>query len=207
MDKTSQGDLRVCLTTPKFGTLLFFLVMIILIPIGLASTGHLDILQYYFPFTVLLASTLTSAGAPNNFTELYPLFPTTIMGFLSANLINFFALAGILWYVIGVGIESNNKEVSAIIGLIIITLTFSVATQAIPFFIRQGDMFIRRVAPTLKFPGNWHKYFIGVMMIIFILVLEILIIGLLTNMKTGSSSNSNNFVSNLNNNLNNNIKN
>ena len=92
MDQTSQGDLRICLTTPKLGTLLFFLVMIILIPAGLVATGNLDILQYYLPFTVLLASTLTSAGAPNNFIELYPLFPTTMMGFLSANLINFFAL-------------------------------------------------------------------------------------------------------------------
>ena len=175
MDQTSQGDLRICLTTPKFGTLLFFLVMIILIPTALVATGNLDILQYYLPFTVLLASTLTSAGAPNNFTELYPLFPTTVMGFLSAN----------LWYIIGVGIENKDREIAAVIGLIIITITFSVATQAIPFFIRQGDMFLRRVAPTVKFPGNWHKYFIGFMMIIFILVLEILIIGLLTSAKSG----------------------
>jgi len=193
MDQTSQGDLRICLTTPKFGTLLFFLVMIILIPVALVATGNLDILQYYLPFTVLLASTLTSAGAPNNFNELYPLFPTTMMGFLSANLINFFALAGILWYVIGVGIENKDREMGAIIGLIIITITFSVATQAIPFFIRQGDMFLRRVAPTVKFPGNWHKYFIGFMMIVFILVLEILIIGLLTSAKSsGLSANNSN---------------
>jgi hypothetical protein len=184
MDTTTQGDLRVCLTTPKFGTLLFFLIMIILIPIGLIATNNIDVLQYYLPFTVLLASTLTSAGAPDNFTDLYPLFPTNIMGFLSANLINFFALAGILWYVIGVAMETNDREMAAIIGLIVITITFSVATQAIPFFIRQGDMFLRRVAPTVRFPLNWHKYFIGFMIIVFMLVIQILVIGLLTSTKS-----------------------
>ena len=179
--QSQRGDLQVCLTTPKFGTLLFFLVMIIFIPIVLVTTDHIDILQYYLPFTVLLASTLTSAGAPNDFQDLYPLFPTTVMGFLSANLINFFALVGILWFIIGLAIEKNDKELAVLVGLIIIIITYSVATQAIPFFIRQGDMFLRRVAPTVKFPLNWHKYFIGFMMIIFLMVLQILVIGLLTN--------------------------
>ena len=176
-----SGDLQVCLTTPKFGTLLFFLLMMILVPIILVSTDHIDILQYYLPFTVLLASTLTSAGAPDDFQDLYPLFPTTVMGFLSANLINFFALVGILWFVVSLGIERNDKELAVLIGLITIIITYSVATQAIPFFVRQGDIFLRRVAPRVRFPMNWHKYFIGFMMIIFIMVIQILLIGLLTN--------------------------
>ena len=194
-----SGDLSICLKTPKFGTLAFFLVMMILAPVGLITTNNTEFLQYYLPFTVLLASTLTSAGAPDNFQDLYPLFPTTVMGFLSANLINFIALAGILWYVIGVAISKSDPELGVIVGLIIITITYSVSTQAIPFFIRQGDMFLRRVAPTLRFPGNWHKYFIGMMMIIFLLVIQVLVIGLLTNNSIVASA-SNNIVNNIANN-------
>jgi hypothetical protein len=183
-----SGDLSICLKTPKFGTLAFFLVMMILVPVTLITTNNTELLQYYLPFTVLLASTLTSAGAPDNFQDLYPLFPTTVIGFLSANLINFIALAGILWYVIGVAIGNNDPELGVVVGLIIITITYSVSTQAIPFFIRQGDMFLRRVAPTLRFPGNWHKYFIGLMMIVFLLVIQVLVIGLLTNNTTTTTT-------------------
>jgi hypothetical protein len=186
-----SGDLSICLKTPKFGTLAFFLVMMILVPVTLITTNNTEFLQYYLPFTVLLASTLTSAGAPDNFQDLYPLFPTTVMGFLSANLINFIALAGILWYVIGVAVSKNDPELGVIVGLIIITITYSVSTQAIPFFIRQGDMFLRRVAPTLRFPGNWHKYFIGLMMIVFLLVIQVLVIGLLTNNSAITASSNN----------------
>jgi hypothetical protein len=128
----------------------------------------------------MLSSTLTSAGAPDNFTDLYPLFPTTVMGFLSANLINFFALIGILWLGVGLSLQKNNLEVGVIVTLIMILVTFPVATQAIPFFIRQGDRFIRRVAPGLKFPGNWHKYFLGFIMIAMLLIIEVLTISLFT---------------------------
>lgn len=174
-------ELRVCLKTPKFGTLAFFLIMLILIPVGLVISENNSILKYYLPFTVLLASTLTSAGSPNNFTDLYPLFPTTMMGFLSANLINLISLVGILWITIGMALEYNSVELGVIIGLIIITLTYPVATQAIPFFIRQGDKTLKRLAPRAKFPNNWHKYFLGLLMTMVIIMLEVLLISLLTN--------------------------
>jgi hypothetical protein len=53
-------------------------------------------------------------------------------------------------------------------------------------------MFLKRVAPTLRFPGNWHKYFIGMMMIVFLLVIQVLVIGLLTNNAKSITSSSNN---------------
>lgn len=176
-----QHGLKVCLKTPKFGTLGFFLIMLIMIPIGLVQFEMTNLLKFYLPFVVMLASTLTVAGAPTHFVDLYPLFPTNVMGFLSANLINFFALIGILWLGMGLTIANNDLEVGVIVTLIMIMVTFPVATQAIPFFIRQGDKFIRRVAPGLKFPGNWHKYFLGFLMIAMLLIIEILTIALFTN--------------------------
>ena len=176
-----QHGLKVCLKTPKFGTLAFFLVMMILVPILLVQYEMVHLLKFYLPFVVMMASTLTVAGAPDNFKDLYPLFPTTVMGFLSANLINFFALIGILWLGIGLSLQNNDLEVGVIVTLIMVLITFPVATQAIPFFIRQGDKFLRRVAPGLKFPGNWHKYFLGFVMIVMLMIIEVLTIGIFTN--------------------------
>jgi hypothetical protein len=178
MNKNNE-ELSVCLKTPKFGTLAFFLIMLILVPIILVVTQNTDVLKYYLPFTVLLASTLTSAGSPDNFTDLYPLFPTNLIGFVSANFINFLALLGILWITVGIALDYNSRQAGVIIGLIIITLTFPVATQAIPFFIRQGDKFLRKIAPLARFPGNWHKYFLGLLMTGVIIMLEVLLVNLL----------------------------
>jgi hypothetical protein len=181
MNKDQSEELSICLKTPKFGTLAFFLIMLILIPIILLYTDNTDILKYYLPFTVLIASTLTAAGAPDNFSDLYPLFPNTTLGFLSANLINFISLIGILWIIINMAVDTNNKELGVVVGLIIITITYPVATQAIPFFIRQGDKVFKRVAPNTNFSYNWHKYFLGFLMTVVIIMIEILLISLLTN--------------------------
>jgi len=191
MSTSKSEELSVCLKTPKFGTLAFFLVMLILIPIALFATDNIDVLKYYLPFTVLFASALTSAGTPDNFSDLYPLFPNTTIGFLSANLINFLSLVGILWIVIGMAIDYNSKELGVIIGLIIITITYPVATQAIPFFVRQGDKVMRRLAPNASFPYNWHKYFLGLLMTVVIIMIEILLISLLTNNMQNFPSNNN----------------
>lgn len=178
-----QGELKVCLRTPKIGTLAFFFIMMILVPILLVQTNQTEFLKYYLPFVVMLASTLTSAGAPDNFADLYPLFPTTVVGFLSANLINFFALAGILWIAFGLAIENSDQELGVVVALIMIMFTFPVATQAIPFFIRQGDLWLKRVTrgSNIRFPGDWHKYFLGFLMMTFLIVIEIIMISLFTN--------------------------
>jgi hypothetical protein len=180
MNSPHSEELKVCLKTPKFGTLAFFLLMLIIVPLGLFYTNNTDILKYYLPFTVLLASTLTSAGTPDNFTDLYPLYPNTLMGFVSANIINFAALVGILWITVGMALEFNNHELGVMVGLVIIVLTYPIATQAIPFFIREGDKFFRRVAPGIKFQGNWHKYFLGLLMTLVIIMIEVLLVNLLT---------------------------
>jgi hypothetical protein len=180
MNRPHNEELKVCLKTPKFGTLAFFLLMLIIVPVGLFYTNNTDILKYYLPFTVLLASTLTSAGTPDNFTDLYPLYPTTLMGFISANIINFAALVGILWITVGMALEYNDHELGVMVGLVIMVLTYPIATQAIPFFIREGDKFFRRVAPGLKYTIGWHKYFLGLLMTLVIIMLEVVLVNLLT---------------------------
>ena len=96
-------------------------------------------------------------------------------------LINFIALIGILWIAVGFSLDNNNRELGVVIALVLIVITFPVATQMIPFFIRQGDLFLKRkVASGVNFPGNWHKYFLGFTMIVIIIAIEILLIGLLT---------------------------
>jgi len=179
--RQSQDELRVCVRTFNFGTIVFFLLMVIILPVLLVMTNNIDILKYYFPFLVLLASMLTTAGEPNNFQDLYPQFPTTVVGAVSSNMINFVALLGILWAVMALTLEKNSVELGVSVGLITIIITFPVATQLIPYFIRQGDIFIKNIAPKVGYRTTIHKYVLGGLMILFIISLQILLVGLLTN--------------------------
>jgi hypothetical protein len=179
MSQTQESGISVCLKTPKLGTLLFFIVFVLAVPVLLVSSGSASLLKYYLPFVVMLASTITTAGYPDSNQDLYPMYPTTIMGFLSQNLINLVALVGIMWQAIEVGLITRELETGVIVGTVMMIITFPVATQAIPFFIRSGDVFLNRYT-NLKYPGNWHRYFLGFFMIITLLGLEMVLIDVLT---------------------------
>lgn len=175
--KNSQ-DLQICLRSPRLGTLSFFLILMMAIPAYLISSGKYDTLKFYLPFVVMLASTLTSSGYPDTFQDLYPLYPTTVIGFISANLINLVALIGILWVSIGTANKIGQIEVGIVIGVIMAIITFPVSTQAIPFFIREGDEFMNKHT-NLKYPYHWNRYFLGFLMIGFLLSIESVLIDIL----------------------------
>lgn len=174
-----ETGISVCIKTPKLGTLFFFIIFMLVIPIFITSTDNANLLKYYLPFVVMLASTITASGYPDNNQDLYPMYPVNIIGFLSKNLINLVALVGILWQVIEVAQATRELETGVIVGLIMMIITFPVSTQAIPFFIRSGDIFLHRHT-NLRYPGNWHRYFLGLFMIVALVGLEIVLVDFLT---------------------------
>ena len=174
-----KNGISVCIKTPKLGSLIFFIIFLLAIPAFLINTGGVALLKYYLPFTVMLASTLTTSGYPDDNQDLYPQRPVNLMGFLSKHLIEFVALIGILWQTVDVAQMSHDLQTGVITGLIMMIITFPIATQAIPFFIRSGDIFLHEHTD-LRYPGNWHRYFLGFFMIIALIGIEMVLIDLLT---------------------------
>jgi len=77
-------------------------------------------------------------------------------------------------------LATNNLTLGLVTGLITFTITFPLAQQVLPFFIRESDDTIRNYLfkSTVNFPGNWHKYFLGMLYTIFLLLIEyILLVG------------------------------
>lgn len=175
---SNKEEIRICIRTPKLGTLIFFLVFMIGVPAVLVGFDQKELLKYYLPFVVMLASTLTTAGHPDQMQDLYPLRPVNVIGFLSRNLIDLVALIGIIWTSIDVAVH-NPIESAVIVGTIMAIITFPVSTQAIPFFIRQGDKFLYQHT-NLNYPGNWHRYFLGFFMMICLIGIQLLLVDLLT---------------------------
>ncbi len=185
--------INLCLRIPNLGSIIFFIIFVVAIPAYLYSNRETDSFKYYFPFVVMLAVVLTESGrinkcntanynCPNNvgsgtFENLYPQPAKNLSGFMSVNIINGLALVGILLQCIGAALAYNSLQLGIMLGVITFAITFPVAQQILPFFIREGDCFFKE-RTTLCFPGNWHRYLLGFLFIISLLGLEhILIMG------------------------------
>ena len=83
-----------------FGTFIYIIIFVILIPIILIKHNYLEILTAYIPNIDMIAAILGYNGGPNIFNMenmwLYLYNPSnfTIFGFISTNIMNYFALLG-----------------------------------------------------------------------------------------------------------------
>jgi len=171
--------INLCLSIPNLDTILFYIVFVIIIPAILISSEDYDTLKYYLPALVMAAVTLTESGSPDLFANLYPAINSseTFSGFLSTNLINGLAVVGILMQSLVVSAASGSITLGLVTGLIIFSITFPLAQQILPFFIREVDD-LSKTSFNMKFPGDWHKYMAGLIFSIFLLGVQyVMLIG------------------------------
>lgn len=173
--------INLCLSIPNLDTIIFYLIFVILIPAYLFSTSDYETLKYYLPALIMIAVTLTEAGKPDFFVNLYPnpCDATTFSGYLSTNIINGLAVVGILSQALVIAMATSSLTLGLVSGLITFAIAFPMAQTILPFFINEVDdlsyyIFENRV----RFPGNWHKYFIGLVFGIFLLGVQyVMLIG------------------------------
>ena len=170
--------LNICLQIPNLGTIAFMIIFVFAIPTILFYGQMLSVMQVYAPFVVMLASTCTQAGKPDMFQELYQIDPRTPVSFMTANLINLFGLISLLWYAISISLYRNNQELGIAIATIIYIVTFPVSRQAIPFMIEKGDKMLKENT-TFIYPYNWHKFAIGIMVMLSLLSLQYILVSIL----------------------------
>lgn len=177
------GFLQLCLQVPNLGTLLFFVIFVLTVPGLIIGTDNFDFFKYYFPFLVMMAAALTEAGSPRYFDTLYPEQPNTLSAFLSKNFINLLAIVAIMISAISASMTDDNLITGLVGGILAFMITFPVAGTVIPFLIRQSDRIIKdSVKDGFRFPGNWHKYFVGLVFIVMFMILQLVLTRLLTKM-------------------------
>lgn len=161
--------INLCLSIPNLDTIIFYLIFVILIPSYLFATSDYETLKYYLPALIMIAVTLTEAGKPDLFVNLYPNpcdTNTTFAGFLSTNIINGLAVVGILAQALVITMATSSVTLGLVSGLITLAIAFPMAQQILPFFINQVDELL---SGRIYLPGNWHKYFSGLIFSIFLL--------------------------------------
>ena len=172
--------LNLCLSVPNLDTIIFYIVFVLMIPGILLSSEDYESLKYYLPALVMIAVTLTESGTPDLFVNLYPIdySSTSFSGFLSLNLINGLATVGILLQALIVSAAAGSITLGLVTGIIIFFITFPMAQQILPFFIREVDDLSKNTFSNVKFPGNWHKYMSGTIFSIFLLGVQyVMLIG------------------------------
>jgi hypothetical protein len=138
-------------------------------------SNNTDAFNYYFPAVVMLAITITESGKPNSNQNLYPIPSQNLQGFVSTNIINGLALVAILFQAVSAAVYYNSVELGVSLALVSFIIVFPIAQQLLPYFIRQGDVILREKTSFI-FPGNWHKYFMGFIFIIVLLLIQNLLI-------------------------------
>lgn len=179
--------LQVCLNIPNIGTLIFFLIFVLAIPTILVTSEQYDTLKYYLPALVMMASTLTESGKPRYFDTLYQPVPDTATSWLSKNFINLLAITGIMLNSIIVSMSSGSVLLGLVTSIIAFMITFPVGGSIIPFFIRYMDELLK-ARTTFRYPGNWHKYFIGFVFIVLFMTLQVILLRQANNIVLSSQS-------------------
>lgn len=164
--------INLCLSIPNLDSIIFYLIFVILIPAVFFSSGDFESLKYYLPALVMAAVTITEAGKPDLFVNLYPTVcdDTTFSGFLSKNFINGLAIVGILTQSLVVTMATSSITLGLISGLITFAITFPLAQEILPFFIREAAE--SGSNSKIYFPGNWHLYMTGLALSIVFLGLQ-----------------------------------
>jgi hypothetical protein len=165
--------INFCLSIPNLDTLIFYIIFVISIPAYLFANSDFESLKYYLPALIMIAVTLTEAGKPNLFLNLYPNpceETTNFSGFLSTNIINGMAVVGILSQALVITMATSSITLGLVSGIITFAVAFPMAQQILPFFIRQVDDLKNTIFnDRVLFPGNWHKYISGLLFTLFLL--------------------------------------
>ena len=108
-DGLTNKDVNIIIQMKGF--ILYFLIFVIIIPYLLLKYNKTYILEVYIPNFDLIAVTLGYGGGPFSagiFKYLYNPAPTTLYGYISSQIINYFSLLGLTYIVAFYAVKERN---------------------------------------------------------------------------------------------------
>lgn len=161
------------------GLISYFIIFIVFIPILLIKNKYFNILAAYFPNLDLIATVLGYHGGPMNtniWRHLYNPNNNTISGYISTNIINFFALLGITYIVAYYTFINKNIYKGWTRAFIMLPLSYFIPSNFIILFMNKFGIYLNNF-----FHGNGLLHYLlvilfGLFMILIIIISESVVI-------------------------------
>jgi len=129
------------------GFIIYIVLFVIGVPYLLISYGFWGILSAYFPNLDMIATIIGYHGGPVDsfiWTHLYNPNDTTITGYISSNLINLFALLGVMFVIIHFALSSNNMFSTAARAAIMLPMTYFIPGNLIVYVMNGFGKYLNR---------------------------------------------------------------
>lgn len=157
------------------GFLLYFIIFVLMIPYYLLKFQRYEILSGYLPNLDLIATVIGYHGGPFNlflWRHLYNPADSSIIGYFSSNLINYFALLGVTYIIALYTFKLNDIDKGWSRALIMLLMTYFIPSNLIIYFMNLFGDYIN-----LYFNNfNHNHYFItiifGLILTTFFILIE-----------------------------------
>lgn len=164
--------LNLCASMPNMGAFVFYIIFVFLTPFFLLVIKQDNLVLSYIPLLVPLAIIMDTVGNDRIFQNLYP--PNTgksdPSGTASKYILNSIVLIAIMYHVVTLN-ENNNDMYAMSIGLWTLGLVFIFSPLLLPLVIEKVDKTAKKKGLNIKY--NWHKYTVGFLMVVLIVLLQI----------------------------------
>ena len=157
------------------GFLLYFIIFVVMIPYYLLKLERYEILTGYLPNLDLIASVIGYHGGPFNlflWRHLYNPADSTLIGYVSSNLINYLSLLGVTYIIALYTFKLNDIDKGWSRAFIMLPMTYFIPSNLIIYFMNLFGNYIN-----LYFNNfNYYHYFItimfGLILTTFIILIE-----------------------------------
>lgn len=167
------------------GFLLYFIIFMLIIPYYLIKFSKFKILTGYLPNLDLIAAVIGYNGGPFNlflWKQLYNPSSSTMIGYISSNLINYFSLLGIT-YIIALNVyKFNDIEKGWSRALIMLPMSYLLPTNFIIYYMNLFGNLINSLFHDLNHLHYFITVIFGFLLVTFIIILESEIIYIFGNM-------------------------
>ena len=167
--------LSVCLKLPNLGMISFHIIFVVLLPYLFMNYQQNELLKFYWPILIVLATIFTEVGKPFIFQNLYETEPKGLVSFISSNIINLVAIMGIVWQAITYHAATQHLEKTILISLILFLVTFPLARTGTIFIIRKWDEYVKNHT-NMSTEYNKHKFIMGFVYLLFLVSIQIVLI-------------------------------
>ena len=178
LNKRTIFDLNndgVNITRFILGFIIYFIIFVLMIPYYLIKTARYEILAGYLPNLDLIATVIGYHGGPFNlflWKHLYNPADTTIIGYISSNLINYFALLGVTYIIAFYTFKLNDIEKGWTRAFIMLPMTYFIPGNIIIYYMNMFGNYLNNYFNDF----NRNHYFItiifGLLLTTFFILIE-----------------------------------